>query len=72
MTFYGTFGFNQSLRNCYVKIEAESDSGAHNQMYSHYGTMYAFLYPAERFEDAIARHNLTEVQLGTVNKREYD
>ncbi len=72
MTFYGTFGFNQTLRGCYVKIEAEDDSGAHHQMYNHYGTIYAFIYDEEGFNGQVERHGLQEVPLGTPNAKEYD
>ena len=71
-TFYATFGFNQKLRNCYTKFEAADESAAHSKMFEEYGTIYAFIYPAERFADAIERYGLTEVAFGTPNEKEYD
>lgn len=71
-TFYATFGFNQTLRNCYTKFEAADESEAHSIMYEAYGTIYAFIYPEERFADAIERHGIKEVPFGTPNGKEYD
>lgn len=72
MIFYATFGFSQSLRNHYVKIEAEDASQGWAKMFDAYGNMWAFIYPEEQFETAIARYNLTEVPFGMPNEREYE
>lgn len=71
-TFYATFGFNQSLRNCFVKIEAEDANGARRQMNDAYGDMWAWLYPANMYGQCIARYDLKPVELGTPNVRESD
>lgn len=71
-TFYATFGFNQSLRNCYVKIEAVDYGDARRIMHEHHGNLFAFMYDADKYDTAIARYNLIEVPLGTPNAKEYD
>lgn len=71
-TFYATFGFNQSLRGCYVKIEAVDMQDARLQMADAYNRIYAFIYGADQFDTAIARYNLIEVPFGTPNVKESD
>lgn len=71
-TFYGTFGFNQSLRNCYVKIEAEDYADARRIMHEHYGAVFAFMYGQDAYDRAIERYKLIEVPLGTPNVKEYE
>lgn len=68
-TFYGTFGMGQTLGNSYVKILAEDMQQAHQIMYENYGQMWAFAYKEKDFEQAIERHGLKEVPLGTENAR---
>jgi len=68
-TFYATFGFSQSLAQCYVKVRALSYQAAHQIMTNHYGTMWAFLYPEDELLSAIHRYGLVEVPLGTRNER---
>lgn len=72
MNYYATFGFNQSLRNCYVKVEAESSAHARQRMVEQYGRLWAFLYDEDELESCIKRWNLTEVPFGTPNVREED
>ena len=66
-TFYCTFGSNQHLADAYVAVEATSYNDAHEKMYTEYGPLWAFCYPAEKFEEAIARFGLSEVEFGTAN-----
>lgn len=70
--YYFTFGYSQSLRNCYVKIEAENMQEARQKMEKEYGSLWAFSYTEDDYPTSIKRWELTEVPFGTPNTRIMD
>lgn len=67
-TYIFTFGLGTELKNKYVKIEAQCEADARAIMVSYYGQMWAFCYDSEEAA-GVQRFKLTEVALGTLNKR---
>lgn len=70
--FYFTFGSNHvtsdgaSLGQHYVKITAESEGEARDQMAQARGLKWSFSYPEEHFADQPAKYGLREVSLEDV------
>ena len=62
--YYFTFGANHlnkdlmSLGNCYVEVEAESESAARDMMFAARGDKWAFCYLEEHKQKAIDRFDL--------------
>lgn len=72
MRYFGTFGANQTLANCYVVIEAADEAEARAKMFDAHERLWAFIYKEHEYDKSIARWNLAEVPLGTPNARLYD
>lgn len=70
--YYFTFGQNQTLRNNYVVIRANTADEARHSMVAYYGRMWAFQYVWEEFRNQPADYGLTEVKLGTPNFKRYE
>lgn len=69
MKFYGTFGAGQTLFKNFVVVEAEDTPKAHEKMSEHYGRMWACIYTEQAFQGQAEAYGLSEVPLGTENKR---
>ncbi len=67
--YFCTFGQNQTLKNNYVVIDADTFDEARRAMHKHYGAMWAFMHNEEEFGDQPAKYGLMEVPFGTPNKR---
>ena len=55
--WYFTFGCGMKHANCYVKITASDYGRARQLMFEHYGKKWAFQYPEEEYDEAIAKWN---------------
>ena len=70
--FYFTFGANHlnkdfmSLGNCFVEVEAETETQARNMMFAARGGKWAFCYLEEHKQKAIDRFDLVPQTLEKV------
>ena len=62
--FYVTFGNNHipSGNMFYVVVRAKSELEARQKIFQEYGERWAFIYPEERYEEAIGRFNMIQLQ----------
>lgn len=63
-----TFGNGYTLRHCYVVIKAPHEGRARHIMAEHYGLHWSCCY-LSRDDAGVDKYNLTEVELGTPNRR---
>ena len=61
--FYVTYGCGSNLEGCYSTVYADSYDEARSWIDYETGGKYAFVYEHDKYEDAIAYWNLTEVPL---------
>jgi hypothetical protein len=61
--FYLTFGNNHmpSGNMFYVVVNAESEKAARAAAVKEYGERWAFIYPEERYQEAIGRFNMIKL-----------
>jgi hypothetical protein len=65
-TWWGvTFGVQTELRNCWVRIYADSEDEARRIMIERYGRGWAFMYCAPEMVRIAAKYGLNEVAFGT-------
>lgn len=65
--FYATFPWKSSLRNAYIRLNAEDAVAAQEKMNQCYGDKWAFIYDESEFAGQVERYSLYEVELGTKN-----